>query len=368
LINDELVVAPKQHSLELAIDTAKGAPSLTSKAGGDWFKANTLQLKQPIMAFYVPDYMRGVQELLKSSKQPIPIDSATLEQLKKIKSVGGGIAIDDTGIRLKLASKTDGTTIDLPNMSAKTMNNFPTDTFAFTSGTGLAQIWTETTKILAAKPETQQVFTQMRQSFTQSTQLDLDKDVFSWMGGEYALGLMPTSTGITAQAGFGGGLTIDSTDRATTDNTMTKLANLAKASGVSVEQRQVDGKSITDIKVPGQGTLLSYGWLNDKSMLLAVGDGLMDKIVTHSGESLDRSPNFFTILSTMPQEKQSYAYFDLEKMTALFQPKLVALSRKAIPANVDALISSVQGVGMTSVRVDKTINRFEAVLALKPAQ
>jgi Protein of unknown function (DUF3352) len=368
LINDELVVAPKQHSLELAIDTAKGAPSLTSKVGSDWFKADTLQLKQPIMAFYLPDYVRGVQQLFKSGKQPIPLDSATLEQLKKIKSFGGGLAIDDTGIRLKLVSKTDGTTINLPNMSAKTVNNFPADTFAVAGGTGLAQIWTETNKILAAKPETQQVLTQMRQSFTQSTQLDLDKDVFGWMGGEYAVGMIPVSTGITAQAGFGGALTIDSTDKATTDNTMTKLANLAKGNGVSVEQRQVDGKAVTDIKIPGQGTLLSYGWLNDKSMLLAVGDGLMDKITTHSGESLVRSPNFSTILSTMPQEKQSYAYFDVEKMATLFQQKLVAVSQKAVPADVDALIGSVRGVGMTSVQVDKTTNQFEAVLALKPTK
>jgi Protein of unknown function (DUF3352) len=306
--------------------------------------------------------------LFKSGKQPIPIDSATLEQLKKIKSFGGGLAIDDTGIRLKLVSKTDGTTINLPNMSAKTVNNFPADTFAVAGGTGLAQIWTETNKILAAKPETQQLLTQMRRSFTQSTQLDLDKDVFGWMGGEYAVGMMPVSTGITAQAGFGGALTIDSTDKATTDNTMTKLANLAKGNGVSVEQRQVDGKAVTDIKIPGQGTLLSYGWLNDTSMLLAVGDGLMDKITTHSGESLVRSPNFSTILSTMPQEKQSYAYFDVEKMATLFQQKLVAVSQKAVPADVDALIGSVRGVGMTSVQVDKTTNQFEAVLALKPTK
>ena len=69
----------------------------------------------------------------------------------------------------------------------------------------------------------------------------------------------------------------------------------------------------------------------------------------------------------MPQEKQSYAYFDVEKMTALFE-KLGAISQKSVPADVNALLGSVRGVGMTSVQVDKTTNQFEALLALKPAK
>ncbi len=367
LINDELVVAPQQKSLELAIDTAKGAPSLASKAGNDWFKGDALQLKQPIMAFYMPDYAQGLQQLLKSSKTPMPLDSTMMSQLKKIKSIGGGIAIDDAGIRLKIVSKNDGTLLSLPNLASKTVTNFPTDTLAFASGSGLAQIWTESNKVAATTPEMQQVFTQMRQGFNQVTKLDLDKDIFGWMGGEYALGMIPVKTGITAQAGFGGALTIDSTDKATTDNTMTKLFTLAKGNGLMTEQRQIDGKTITDLKIPGQGAILSYGWLNDKSMLLTIGDGLMDKIASHQGESLDRNPNFSTINGTLPQSNQSYLYIDVERMAALFEQKAMVASSKAMPADVNALISSVRGIGMASVQVDKTTNQFEALLALKSA-
>ncbi len=368
LVNDELVIAPQQHSLELAIDTAKGSPSLASKAGNDWFKGNTLDLKQPIMAFYLPDYAQSVQRLLAAGKNPIKLDAATLTQLNKIQSVGGGIAIDDAGVRMKIVSKTDGTTLSLPNMSAKTVENFPTDTFVFAGGTGIAQIWTETSKILSQKPETAQMLTQSRQSFTQTTKLDLDKDIFSWMGGEYGFGAIPVTQGIAAQLGFGGALAIDSTDKALTDNTMTKLTDFAKSNGLQAERRQVDSKTVTDLKFPG-GTLLSYGWLNDKSLLLAVGDGLVEKIVTHPGETLDRNVNFSTVLGTMPQDKQSYVYFDVEKMSALFMPKVAALSGgKQIPADANALIGSIRGIGITSVQVDKSTNKFEALLALKAAQ
>ncbi len=366
IVNDRLVVAPEQRTLELAIDTAKGQPSLATKAGNDWFKADTLQLKQPIMAFYLPDYLQGVQQLIKSGKQPVTLDSATLTQLKKIQSLGGGIAIDDAGIRMKLIAKTDGTTLSLPTTSAKAIGSFPADTFALIGGTGLSQIWTEANKVAQTQPGTQQIFTQMRQGFTQSTQLDLDKDVFGWMGGEYTVGMMPVSTGITAMAGFGGALTIDSTDRAVTDNTMTKLVNLAKGYGLSAEQRQVGSTQISDIKAPaGQGTLLSYGWLSDKSLTVAMGDGLLDKIANHSGESIDRTPNFAATMGAMPSQKQSYTYIDIEKVYGLFNGKMSG-SMGTIPADVNAMITSVQGLGISSTQPDKNTNQVEALLTLKP--
>jgi Protein of unknown function (DUF3352) len=368
IVNDRLVVSPEKRTVELAIDTAKGKPSLVSKAGNDWFKADTLQLKQPIAAFYIPDYLVAVQQLLKSGKTPVTLDPVTLTQLKKIQSMGGGIAIDDAGIRMKLVAKTDGTTIQLPATSSKAIASFPSETFALFGGTGLSQIWTETNKIAAAQPQTQEVFNQMRQGFTQSTKLDLDKDVFGWMGGEYALGMMPVSSGIAAQAGFGGALTIDSTDRAVTDNTMAKLVDLAKGSGLSVEQRKVGNAQISDVKAPGgMGTIFSYGWLSDKSMVVAMGDGLVDKIVTPSGESLDRSPNFTNALGSMSSQKQSYAYIDIEKVFGLFNSKMGAVAGKSIPADVNAIITSVQGLGMSSAQPDKNTSNFEALLTLKPS-
>jgi Protein of unknown function (DUF3352) len=367
IVNDRLVVAPEQQTIEQAIETAQGQPSLAKKAGSDWFKGDSLQLKQPIMAFYIPDYLQAVQQLLNSGKTPVTLDPATLTQLKKIQSFGGGIAIDDAGIRMKLIAKTDGTTLNLPSTSTKAISSFPADTFMLMGGTGLNQIWTEANKIAATQPATQQAFTQMRQGFTQSTRLDLDKDIFGWMGGDYTLGMMPVSKGITAAAGFGGALAIDSTDRAVTDNTMTKLVDLAKGSGLSVEQRKVGSVEISDVKAPaGQGTIFSYGWLSDKSLLIAIGDGLVDKIAAPTGEAIDRSANFTATMNAMPAQKQSYVYIDIEKMFGLFNSKMGAVAGKDIPADVTTIVNSIQGLGMSSTQPDKTTSQVEALLTLKP--
>ncbi|WP_310417381.1 DUF3352 domain-containing protein [Chamaesiphon sp. OTE_8_metabat_110] len=368
LVNDRLVLAPEKRSVEQAIDTANGQPSLANKAGNDWFRGDSLQLKQPIAAFYIPNYSQALQQMLASSKQPIPLDAATLAQLNKIQSVGGGIAIDDAGIRMKTIAKTDGTILSLPATSTKALGNFPADTFALFGGTGLNQIWTEANKIVATEPTAQQSLAQMRQSFTQSTQLDLDKDIFGWMGGEYTLGMMPVSTGIAAPLGFGGALAIDSTDRAITDNTMAKLSNMARGYGLSVESRQVGNTQMVDIGAPaGGGTILSYGWLNDKSLLLAMGDGLADKITTRSGESIDRSPGYTTALGSISGSKQSYAYIDVEKVFGLVNSKMGMYGSKSMPPDVNAIVTSIQGLGMSSTQPDKNTSQVEMLLALKPA-
>ncbi len=369
MVNDRLVISPEQHTLELAIDTAKGQPSLASKAGNDWFKGDSLQLKHPVMAFYIPDYLQGVQQLIKSGNQPTTLDPATMTQLKKIQSFGGGIGIEDNGIRFKMVAKTDGTNLNLPNTSAKASGNYPADTFALIGGTGLSQIWTEINKVAAANPETQKTFAQMRQSFTQSTQLDLDKDVFSWMGGDYTIGTIPVSAGMMAQAGFGGAITIDSTDRAVTDNTMTKLTNLAKGSGATIEQRKVGNTQISDLKAPGgMGTVMSYGWLSDKSLIVTVGDGLVEKIATPASETLTGAANFKMTMDAMPDQKQSYVFIDVEKVFSLVNSKLGAMAGKNIPPDVNAIVTSIRGLGMSSTQPDKNTSQFDALLTLKSSE
>jgi Protein of unknown function (DUF3352) len=368
LVNERLVISSEKRSIELAIDTAQGQTSVASKAGSDWFKGDSLGLRQPIAAFYVPNYAQGMEQMIKSSGSSTKIEPAILQELKKIQSIAGAVAIDDAGIRMKMVAKTDGTIPTMPNIAGNASASFPSDTFALVGGAGLSQIWTEVNKIYAQEPEAQKMLTQARQGFTQATQLDLDKDVFSWMGGDYTMGMMPVNSGIVAQAGFGGVLTIDSTNRTVTDNTVAKLIDMAKKNGATVAERQVGSAKISDVKAPGGvGTVFSYGWLSDKSLSIAVGDGLMEKIANRTGESIDKSSSFTSTMGSMPSQRQSYSYIDIEKIFNLVNTKMGAMATQSIPADVNAMISSMQGIGMVSTQPDKNTSQFEALLALKPA-
>jgi hypothetical protein len=365
VLDDKVLVASKRSAIEAAIDTTQGQESLAKKAGDDWFKADSLGLKQPIAAFYVPDYAGLITQSLKSAQMSsTALDSYSLEQLKKIKSIGGGIAIDEGGIRMKMVAKSDGTIPQMPNNPAKAIERFPAKTIMLAGGSGLSTLWTEVTKAMEAQPEGKKALAEMRQSFTASTKLDLDRDVFSWMGGEYAIGMLPVDKGITAAAGIGGALTIDSTNKSATDNTMNKLADMAKTSGVQVTPQKIGGKDFTTWQAAGQGSLLSYGWL-DNTMVLTVGDGLTEQLANPTGETLNRNENFVASFNAIPQQKQSYFYLDMNQTMTLVNTKLMPMAGMKTPTEVEAFVNSVRGIGMAAAETDKTTTQFEALIALK---
>ena len=70
----------------------------------------------------------------------------------------------------------------------------------------------------------------------------------------------------------------------------------------------------------------------------------------------------------MPSQKQSYGYIDIDKIFGLFNRKVGVVAGKAVPADVTELITSVQGLGMSSTQPDRNTSQFEALLTLKPAR
>jgi hypothetical protein len=220
------------------------------------------------MSFY-GNYPKLLQEMQKAGNSTNMLSGASFDRLNQVKSIAGGISIDDRGLRIKTVTQNTDLAIKLPAASGKVLANFPADTLLVSSGSGIKEIWAQTQKQLAAEPELQKSITQLKQSFQQSTKLDLDKDVLSWMGGEYALAIVPTKTGVLKNMGIGIGLAavVDSTDKNSTNRTLQGLKTLASANGVmAAPVIKSHGQDRTALTAPflGSEPILSYGWLNDQ--------------------------------------------------------------------------------------------------------
>jgi hypothetical protein len=369
VLDDKLLVTNRKATIESAIDTSQGAASLNDQYRDEWFKPGALELERPVAAFYIPNYGGLVSQALGPHTAMNP---AMLEQLQKIKSFGGGIAIDNAGIRMKMVTKTDGSIPQLPETSGKTIDRFPAQTLALAGGSGLNTIWQEVNKVWATDAQMKEVLAQSRQSFTQVTKLDLDRDVFGWMGGEYAIAVLPADKGTTTPAGIGGALMIESTDRAATDKTMAVVFDLATSYGLRASSRQLGGQSFTDFKAPNTpGTLFSYGWI-DNHLTLTIGGGTAEALATPTTNNLPKSNNFIASFNSLPSQKQSYFYLDVETMANIMNQRFTAMSSSSksqiMTPEVDAFIGSIRGIGMASVQTDKATNKTEALLVLKPNQ
>ncbi len=359
-MSDWLLVAQDRQTLERSIDTVSGAPSFSKKNGGQFFASSSLNLPNQVISFY-GDYPKLIQAMQRVGSSTQMISAANFDRLNQIKSMAGGIGIDEKGLRMKAVVQTTDQAIKMTAAPGQILTNFPADTVLVSSGSGLKEAWAQTQKQLAAEPELQKSMAQIKQSFQQSTKLDLDKDVLSWMGGEYALAIVPVNKGALKEIGVGVSAAFESTDKNSTNRTLQGLKTLASANGAAATERQSSGQNITDLQVPflGSEPVLSYGWRDARSMFISMGD-LQIK------EPLPQSKDFQEITASLPTSNLGYLYVNFDQALKLINTKLPPDQRPTIlpPASL-VMLSSLRGLGATTTQNGNTI-QLEGLLVLKP--
>jgi hypothetical protein len=365
VVNNHLVIAPQKQLVEQAIETSKGQPSFASKPEAANALTKKIDLKNPLASIYLPDYASAVQQLAASNPEAAPLPPQTLAQLKQIKSVVAGIGVDDLGLRLKAVASLDpqAAKFEYKPTPGKIVSQFPVETFALISGGNLNQYWTQISEQAKTDPNTDAAFNQARQQIKLATNLDLDKEIFGWMDGEFAMGTIQSNQGVLAQLGFGGVLVFDTSDRKTAESTLGKLDDLAKRYSLQVGQRNVQGKQITEWQVPQQGTVMGHGWLDNDSVFVAMGP-LVDVMANKPQQSLDGTATFKDATTSLAKPNLGYFYLDMEKTMSLVNK----FQTQPMPPETAATLASIRGLGASAQWTDKTTNEIDILLALKPAK
>ncbi|CDN10511.1 hypothetical protein RintRC_6822 [Richelia intracellularis] len=367
LNNTYVVFSPKKQPVEYAIDTFQGEPSFATKAGVKQILAKGVKQENTVAQIYVPDYANTVQQLIASNPRTAQIPPQTLAQLKQVKSMVAGVGIDDAGVRMKAIATLDPqlNKFQYQNTSGKIVSRFPGDTIALISGEGINRWWSAMLEQSEDYPEFNQVVNLVRTQLQQFN-LDLDQDVFSWMNGEFGIAAIPDSKGLLAQVGFGGAFVFNTSDRQTAEQTLAKLDNIIKQQPVNVAQTKVGGKDVTQWQVPGQGALLFHGWLDQETVFLAIGNSVTEAIASPQDQSLDKSQNFQTITGSLSQPNSGYFYLDMNPTLSLINR--FAGRNQPLPPEANAILSSIDGIGMAANSPDKSTSQVEFLLALKNKQ
>jgi len=368
LLDNHLAISSDRKPVELAIDTFKGQPSFATKEGATNLLSKGVDVKNSIAQFYLPDYGNAMQQLIASNPNAAQLPAETLKQLQQVKSVVMGVGIDNDGIRMKALAKVDPTAIKLEYKptAGKVVAQFPTDTLALISGQGISRYWSTAVEQAKTNPDTQKAFDQARKQLKSSVNLDLDKDIFGWMDGEFAIAAIPSNQGILASVGFGGAFVFKTSDHATAEATLSKLDAIAKGNSLTVAQREVQGKSVTEWQIPQQGALLGHGWLDQETVFLAVGGPVVDAIATKPTQSLDNSDTFKAVTGSLQKPNAGYFYLDMDKTMAIVNRNLAQTQPSSISPETSAILNSIRGIGMTATWPDSATSQVEMLLALKP--
>ncbi len=364
VVKDYLVIASDRKGLEEAINTTKGQPSFASKPGAESLLTKGVDVQNAIAQVYLVDYAAAVQALTTGNNPMTSLPATPLEPLKRVKSVVAGVGTDEGGMRIKAVAAIDpqAPKWDYKPAPGKVIAQLPANTLALISGANLSSYWNQATQQAKSYPEGEQAIAQARQAF-KSADFDLDKDIFGWMDGEFGMALIPSDRGILSQVGFGGVMVFNTRDRKAAETALSKLDNLAKGNAVLVQQRDLQGKKITEWNSP-MGAVLGHGWLDDSSVFIALGGPLAETMATNPAPTLDSSDTFKEVTGNLPKPNLGYVYVDMDKtLTAL--TRMGAMSQRALPADAIALLNSIRGIGITSTQADSSTGQVDMSLALK---
>ncbi|MEG4851050.1 DUF3352 domain-containing protein [Microcoleus sp. B5-D4] len=366
LLNDQLVMAPLKKPVELAIDTFKGEPSLATQQSTTKFFAESAGVKNPIATVYIADYPAAIEQLKANLPADIQLPWTVFSQFKQVKSMVAGIGADSAGLRVKTIAQLDPKFVEQnPQVPSKLLPRFPGETIALVGGQGIDKIWSQATAEAQDSPEVDRGVQQVRDSFKR-LDLDADREVFGWMNGEFAIGAIGSDQGILSQLGMGAAMIFETSDRPAAEATLKKLDAIAKSNAtVSVAPRQVQGKEVTEWKIPQQGTLFGHGWLNENSVFVAFGGPLVDVITSTPPQPLSSSPSFQAIATSLPQVNQGYFYIDMEKTMSWANQYLLAVQPNLVSPPAAELLNSLRGVSVATASTQPTTAQLEMLFALK---
>lgn len=366
LLDDQLVMAPFRKSVELAIDTFKGEPSLASQQSATKFLAESAGVKNPIATVYIPDYPEAMEQLKANLPPDVKLPSTMISQFKQVKSMVAGIGIDQAGLRVKTIAQLDPKFPQQnPQFSSKLLPIFPGETIALVGGKGIDKVWSEATAEAKNSPEITSSMKQIRDGLKRLN-LDADRDVFGWMNGEFAIGAIASNQGILAQFGMGATMIFETSDRPAAETMLKKLDAIAKSNPtVSVAPRQVQGKEVTEWKIPQQGTLFGHGWLNQNTMFVAFGGPLVDVISATPPQPLSSSPNFQAIATSVSPGDRGYFYLDMEKTMSWANQYLLKAAPTLVSPPTAEVLNSLRGVSIVTTSPEPSIAQLEMLFSFK---
>lgn len=365
--NSYIIFSDNQKIVQQSIDTFKGEPSFASKPGAQEILNNGAKVENAIAQIYVPDYAGMVETIVKSSPSSTPLPPQSLEQLKQIRSMVAGVGIDDAGVRMKAnVNLAPNFPFRYENSPGNIVSQFPGDTFAMVAGNGINRWWEAMQTQSKDIPEIKTAIDSVRNGAKQAANIDLDKEVFGWMDGEFGLAAIPSNQGILASSGFGGALVFDTKDRKTAESALAKLDQFMKAQspGINIAKSNANGKEVTEWQAPGgQGSIMSHGWIDQDTVFIALGGKPIADVITNNQNNLASSESFKSITSSLQKPNSGYFFLDMDKTMTLVNT--FASRGAAIDPQAKAILDSIDGVAMTTSSPNQSTSQVEMLLALK---
>ncbi|MFW9257159.1 hypothetical protein A4S05_33310 [Nostoc sp. KVJ20] len=355
-----LVITDSPKATERAIDAYKNKTSLATTGG---FAENFPKIAnyQPFAQFYV-NVPAAAKIAAASPNRPLP--AQVLAQLQNNQGLAGTMILEPEGIRLKGVSWLNPNSqrlLAVENKAGKMQSRVPAETLMMLSGGNLQRLWGNYILTSQRNPLSPIAPEQIRGGIKSLTDLDLDKDLLSWMKGEFSLSLIPTTPKQGSPDDFRVGLLfmVQTNNRKSAETSITQLDEVMKNQyQFQVQPGKVGGQSVVNWVSPYGTLTATHGWLDEDIAFLVVGAPITDKIVPKPNNTLASTIPFQETVPTEPNPTNGQFFLDVERTVKNFPlPTLIP--------NQQTLLAATRSIGMTSAVSDSRSNRYDIFIALK---
>jgi Protein of unknown function (DUF3352) len=310
-----------------------------------------------------PDYQKNVAVL---NDRRIGLAYFNWPQLAKLTSDMGsgafqtmalGLGIDRSGLIAHTAmtstSGVSGTLTQLTQPST-TLKYLPNNAAAVISGTHLDRTWQGITQGIAPYRLATNLLENPIQAWSEQWQLDLPKDIFAWVQGDYTMGLLPSSSDW-----------IFAIDKATNPDYAQGLAKLnarAKERGLTIATVDVAGQSVSawaKLDTPAIGAWVEV----DNNLIFANSIAAMTTALQTSKASMLQSKAFTNGIAPLERTNSGYLYLDWAKTQPLIAAQFPIV--RFLDLVAPSLSKNLKSIAVTSYGEKDAVNRGDVFLRLK---
>lgn len=355
-----LVITDSPKATERAIDAYKNQTSLATTGG---FAENFPKIAnyQRFGQFYV-NVPTAAKIAAASPNRPLP--AQVLAQLQNNQGLAGTMTLEAEGIRFKGVSWLNPNSqrvLAVENNAGQMQNRVPAETLMMLSGGNLQRLWGDYVLTSQGNPLSPITPEQLRGGIKSLTTLDLDKDLLSWMKGEFSLSLIPTTPKQGSPDDFRVGLLfmVQTSNRQSAEASIKQLDEVMRNQyQFQVQRAKVAGQPVVNWVSPYGTLTATHGWLDGNVAFLVVGAPVTDKILPKPNNTLTSTIPFQQTVPTEPNPTNGQFFLDVERTVKNFPlPTLIP--------NQQALLNATRSIGMTSAVSDSRSSLYDIFIALK---
>lgn len=359
-----LVLGDEQETVESVLSAYQKGNNLADK-----YPDNSLQdHSNSLVSIYFPQYgntlIETLQKFQPSQKQ---IEPSIQDILLRIKTVSADLKVENHGLKATVTVLHDGGVYNnfAPKpVSPNVLANIPNSALLVLTGGNLKNSWDSLQKRRDTIPDLESLLTQAELLGLQRYNLDLNKDIFSWLDGEFALAIVPDNREKSILNNLRLLVLIKTANKPQAEKTIAKLEERAKLNPlILLENRKEKNLNITDWNL-SKKTILSHTWLDNNSLLLFFGKQLdTSNIPPGNNDSILQDSNFKTATQSLAKNNYGYFYLDLEK-TRIALLKFNPYILETLPEDAKVLLESVKAIAATTTSPNNNTTKLEFSLSL----